>query len=80
MQALAQNDRCAHSKRRNRAGLHASPTSGLFIPRDSAKMKEFASATDTNCNENEYAEALQEASKDTFDLSDVLKRVPKSLG
>ena len=80
VQAVAHWHRCAHSKRRNRAGIHFSPASSLVIPRDSAKMKKIASATDTNCNKNEYAKAMEEASKYTDDLGNVLQGVLMSLG
>ena len=79
MQALAQNDRCAHSKRRNRAGLHVIPTSGLGIPRDSAKIEDRDSATDTKFYRNSFDE-VTEASKATVELDNVLHRALDSLG
>ena len=73
MQALAQWRRCAHSERRNRAGLHVIPTSGLGIPRDSAKNEDRDLATGTKFYRSSFDE-VTEASKATFELGNVLQR------
>ena len=79
VQAVAHWHRCAHSKRRNRAGLHVCPASGLVIPRDSAKIEDRDSATDTKFYRNSFDE-VTEASKATVELVNVLERAPDSLG